>query len=232
MKNIKSYVSFINENVKNNKDYFFEKIISNVDYDEDWEKYFENVQSFIEDEYYYVPELCSERHNLHTTDAKKIMNDERVLIDRLEHIISLFNDINLTNTEYLFEEEFGYLLSTEDSLNIDFNLEFDDEYNDAEGSKKDDIWNDTYDFLFSKINTIKEKINNHIEDYLGCLDEIWDNYEMDNYSNMRKYMKTFKPSGYSRARSLLGTGSSNRITNKYYNGNIEKLKDYHINYTN
>ena len=72
----------------------------------------------------------------------------------LEHIISLFNDINLTNTEYLFEEEFGYLLSTEDSLNIDFNLEFDDEYNDAEGSKKDDIWNDTYDFLFSKINFI------------------------------------------------------------------------------
>jgi GNAT superfamily N-acetyltransferase len=151
------------------------------------------------------------RHELHSESPKNIFYSESNDFDnKIEEVANNISELDITGKENevskkiinFYDYESGNRKS-ESSFEYEEDMEHDDYYNLA----------------YSEISEEKEKINKIIEEYLFDLDEIWDNYNLSEISDIRKN-KTFAPSGYMRARSILGKESLSNIKYKKFDNKI------------
>jgi hypothetical protein len=164
---------------------------------------------------YAIDNLTSARHSLHSTRFDDIFRDSKGFDKDIERIAENIRELNITGTE----KELADKIESYSNLQGG-DRKFRGEWEDIpEGEEQDKYEEDARE----EINKEKEEINNLVEDYLGKLDEVWDNYELDDISDYRKNTyKSFKPSGYARARSLLGTGENNRSKPIRYESILDK----------
>lgn len=186
-----------------------------------------------------IRELLSLRHDLHTVDEESQYYTESADFDLIDSYTNTIADI--IEKQSLVGNEVSVANKLRDSLNdmrkIDTDFQFDDEYLDlVEQSENGDIeysevqeYEDNYKVeALQEIHEEKEKLNDIIENYLDELDKKFYEYELDDISDLRE-KRNFKPSGYARARSILGTGLDNTSKEKNYSylSKIDELKAFY-----
>lgn len=186
-----------------------------------------------------IRELLSLRHDLHTVDEESQYHTESADFDLIDSYTNTIADI--IEKQSLVGNESSVANKLRDSLNdmrkIDTDFQFDDEYLDlVEQSENGDIeYSEVQDYeddykveALQEIHEEKEKLNDIIENYLDELDQKFYEYELDDISDLRE-KRNFKPSGYARARSVLGTGSDNTARSKNYSdlSKIDELKAFY-----
>lgn len=186
-----------------------------------------------------IRDLLSLRHDLHSLDEEGQYYTESADFDLLDSYTNIIADI--IEKQSLVGNEVSIANKLRNSLNdmrkIDTDFQFDDEYLDlVEQSDNGDIeysevqeYEDNYkEEALREIHEEKEKLNDIIENYLDELDQKFYEYELDDISNLRE-KRNFKPSGYARARSILGTGSDNTARSKSYSdmSKIDELKAFY-----
>lgn len=198
-----------------------------------------------------ISDIQSDRHNLHSLSTKDIYNTNSSSYGKMDNYIDSIADsiksLNITGNEKDIASKIrNYSNSEGGDRPYDIDLDYDDEYQDLYSKTSDDDlseqeqeeaqqelddYRDNHQVLAeSSIHTEKEKINLLVEDYLDELDKKWDEYELDSVSSMRGDT-TFKPTGFARARSILGEGSNNTATEKNYKdySKIPDLLDFYQN---
>ncbi|OPX88997.1 MAG: hypothetical protein A4E53_01730 [Pelotomaculum sp. PtaB.Bin104] len=187
-----------------------------------------------------IGQIQSMRHQLHSLDAKDIFNTGSGNSNDLYHLTKDISEtierLNLTGDEEGVAEKLWKIADNTDRPS-DMDFDFDDVYGDLvkkvdngeiPQSKLDEyIDNYTYESL-SKINDEKEVANNIIEDYLKKIDDQLRKYgaeDIDIPSKFDGYLNdnSFAPTGFARARSLLGEGDNN--TAKGHIGDIQYSKE-------
>jgi hypothetical protein len=161
------------------------------------------------------------RHDLHSLDNGGIFSSESSSFGKMDKYIDSIADniekLDIVGNEKEVAQKIRKYSNTEGGYRkVDTDREF-EEFTDEE-------WNDYIIKAYGEISEEKNEINNIIENYLKEIDEEWDKYALDDISDIRGE-KTFKPSGYARARSVLGTGENNTSSEKYYDNELFKLKD-------
>ena len=185
-----------------------------------------------------IPRL---RHEIHTESTQSIFGTNSSFNESIKEIADTIENQNIVGNENKVASAIRKFDDSEsgDRISIIDLENFDDEYRSLKDAvdeatttlKTEQAERNLADYkdayigeAFNKIKTEKEKINKIIEDYLGNVDEIFDNYEIDDISNIRNG-KTLAPSGFARARSILGEGVNNTAKEKSYQSKIPQLTD-------
>jgi hypothetical protein len=167
------------------------------------------VDKFDEDT---ISNIQSLRHSIHSTNEKDIFYGNTNFDDEIEEIADDIEKLNIIGNEEQIAKKIRNF-SNKEGGNRKF--EGGHEYEDMERE-------DYYEKAYSEISEEKEAINKLVENYLEQLDEVWDNYNLDDVSEIRR-KKTFKPSGYLRNRDILGTGVMNNSKSEKFDNKINDI---------
>jgi len=200
----------------------------------------------------YISEIQSLRHDIHSLDSEDIFNSESGDYGKIDEyigrVIDLMKDINITGEE----KQIIYDLQVYDESEggerpMDTDFEFDEKFEELQEkveneeideSELEDYIDEYRRESFSFIADQKEKINNIIENYLESLDKKYKELDLESAVDNDGYLiisdlyslknnnNSFAPSGFARARSLLGEGSNNTAKNKEFEigSEISQLK--------
>lgn len=150
-----------------------------------------------------IKEVQYLRHALHGESEDSIFNDSSDFDSNIDKISDYISEIDLTGNETEISEKIRGFSNTEGG-NRKSIIYFELDNEDLEDWEERDAKLDDYKSeAFEEITQEKEKINDIIEDYLGELDKLWDESNLDSITpNHHWKTKPFKPSGYLRSRLM------------------------------
>jgi hypothetical protein len=152
-----------------------------------------------------IKEIQYLRHELHSESENNIFNDSSDFDGKIDKISEIISEIDLVGNESEISGKIQRFSNAEggDRLCIyDFEVEYDG-YEWENDEEKDSTLDSFKSDAFEEIKKEKEEINNVIENYLGELDKLWDDNNLDSLTpNNHWKNKPFKPSGYLRSRLI------------------------------
>jgi hypothetical protein len=180
-----------------------------------------------------ISEIQSLRHDLHSLDPDSVYNSNSSDYGKMDNYIDTIADniesLDITGREKGIASEIRkYSNSEGGNRPSDTDLEFDDHYQkllEEDDPEEINNYNDSYSTdSYRAIANEKEQINNIVETYLKSLDEKYQGYDFDSSDENAKINDldslsrngTFAPSGFARARSILGEGLNNTARDATY----------------
>jgi hypothetical protein len=164
-----------------------------------------NKVNVFEDSDEAIANIQGNRHLLHSLDSEKQYYSDGVENGMLDEYANTIADeieaLNITGKESEISKKIRD--SINDERKSDYDLELDDSLDENTYSTE----------AVFEINAEKEKINKIVEDYLESLDQEYGKYGLDPSNTSMpltdRENRPFKPTGFARARSVLGTGANN-----------------------
>jgi hypothetical protein len=152
-----------------------------------------------------IKEVQYLRHALHSESEDSIFNDSSDFDTNIDKISDYLSQIDLVGNESEISNKIQAFSNSEGGDRksiIYFDFEYED-YDFEDLDERDAKLDDYKSEAFEEIKQEKEKINDIIEDYLGELDKLWDENNLDSITDNRHWKKKpFKPSGYLRSRLM------------------------------